>query len=186
MIHRKAKVHSPIIASPPSEKFLVLPERPNSPDNNASAVEDLFEGPSSVKTTSRRASADHRSTSRTEIVTASSKGLDLQNSMLLSPPPEKARAPPNTSGRHDGNASTAQELFEQHAWFGGQLFPCSMSKRLSKRLRVVNMSSDESDTVSIKVQVSSTSRKDVLARKDETEDALALIVSVAETGKGTY
>ena len=61
-----------------------------------------------------------------------------------------------------------------------------MSKRLSKRLRVVNMSSDESDTVSIKVQVSSTSRKDVLARKDETEDALALIVSVAETGKGTY
>ena len=40
--------------------------------------------------------------------------------------------------------------------------------------------------MSIKVQVSSTSSKDVLAGKDETEDALALIVSVAETGKDTY
>lgn len=90
------------------------------------------------------------------------------------------------SGRYDGNAITAQELFTQHAWFGGQLFPRSLSKRLSKRLRVVNMSSDESDTVSTKVQVSSTSSKDTLARKDETEDALALIFSVAEIGKGTY
>lgn len=136
---------------------------------------------------SQRASDSPQVAARTltvapKVSEASSKGLHhLSTSALLSPPPEKACAPATTYERSKCHASTTNEPCKQRSRSGGQ--PRSLDRLLLKRKRVVNMSSDESDTEAVEAASWSTSGKDAPAKEVQTEDASALALDMAGIGK---